>query len=143
MDAPRVFPLCMSGRLAAGVGFVKQMDLHGEIHAICGENGAGKSTLMKVLIGVYPHGTYGEIVYEGQEVRFGDIRASEQAGIVIIHQEIALVPGMSITENVFLGNEPRRRGAIDWRTAQRRVIELMAQVGLEEDPDTLTRERRG
>ncbi len=81
----------------------------GEIHAICGENGAGKSTLMKVLSGVHPHGSYtGDIVYRGEQVRFGDIRASEQAGIVIIHQELALVPGMSITENLFLGNEPRR-----------------------------------
>ncbi|URM94022.1 sugar ABC transporter ATP-binding protein [Actinomadura madurae] len=108
----------------------------GEIHAICGENGAGKSTLMKVLSGVHPHGTYsGEIVYRGEEVRFGDIRASEHAGIVIIHQELALVPGMSITENVFLGNEPRRGGVIDWKGARHRVLELMEQVGLKEDPD--------
>ncbi|WP_412544362.1 multiple monosaccharide ABC transporter ATP-binding protein [Longispora sp. K20-0274] len=113
----------------------------GEIHAICGENGAGKSTLMKVLSGVYPHGTYtGDIAYEGAEVRFGDIRASERAGIVIIHQELALVPGMSITENIFLGNEPRRRGVIDWRSARRRALELMAQVGLREDPDTLVKD---
>src|SRR6201746_2509992 len=90
----------------------------GEIHAICGENGAGKSTLMKVLSGVYPYGTYdGTIVYRGAETRFHDIRARAHAGIVIIHQELALVPGMSITENLFLGNEPRRRGAIDWKTA--------------------------
>src|ERR1700750_465578 len=83
----------------------------GEIHAICGENGAGKSTLMQVLSGVYPYGTYsGDIVYRGAECRFGDIRASEHAGIVIIHQELALVPGMSITENLFLGNETRKRG---------------------------------
>jgi putative multiple sugar transport system ATP-binding protein len=113
----------------------------GEIHAICGENGAGKSTLMKVLSGVHPHGTYtGDIVYRGEQVRFNNIRASEQAGIVIIHQELALVPGMSITENIFLGNEPRRRGAIDWKAAQRRAIELMAQVGLREDPDTLIKD---
>src|SRR6476469_7138841 len=85
----------------------------GEIHAICGENGAGKSTLMKVLSGVHAHGSYtGDIVYKGENVQFHDIRASEQAGIVIIHQELALVPNMSITENVFLGNEPRRRGSI-------------------------------
>ncbi|MFG2004512.1 multiple monosaccharide ABC transporter ATP-binding protein [Spirillospora sp. NPDC048911] len=113
----------------------------GEIHAICGENGAGKSTLMKVLSGVHPHGTYsGDITYQGQEVRFGDIRASEHAGIVIIHQELALVPGMSITENVFLGNEPRRRGAIDWKAARRRVLELLEQVGLKEEPDTLIKD---
>ncbi|MFE7650896.1 multiple monosaccharide ABC transporter ATP-binding protein [Streptomyces phaeoluteigriseus] len=113
----------------------------GEIHAICGENGAGKSTLMKVLSGVHPHGSYtGDIVYRGQQVRFHDIRASERAGIVIIHQELALVPGMSITENIFLGNEPRRRGAIDWKAARRRALELMARVGLQEDPDTLIKD---
>ena len=83
----------------------------GEIHAICGENGAGKSTLMKVLSGVYPYGTYsGDIIYQGQEMRFKDIRSSEHAGIVIIHQELALIPELSITENIFLGNEPGRGG---------------------------------
>ncbi|NAS26803.1 ATP-binding cassette domain-containing protein [Herbidospora sp. NEAU-GS84] len=113
----------------------------GEIHAICGENGAGKSTLMKVLSGVHPHGTYtGDIVYQGEQVRFSDIRASENAGIVIIHQELALVPGMSITENIFLGNEPRKRGGIDWKAAQRRALELMEEVGLREDPDTLIKD---
>ncbi|MFF3615850.1 multiple monosaccharide ABC transporter ATP-binding protein [Streptomyces sp. NPDC002580] len=113
----------------------------GEIHAICGENGAGKSTLMKVLSGVHAHGSYtGDIVYKGENVQFHDIRASEQAGIVIIHQELALVPNMSITENVFLGNEPRRRGSIDWKTAQRRALELMELVGLQEDPDTLIKD---
>ncbi|MBW8487201.1 multiple monosaccharide ABC transporter ATP-binding protein [Actinomadura parmotrematis] len=113
----------------------------GEIHAVCGENGAGKSTLMKVLSGVHPHGTYtGDIRWKGEEVRFGDVRASEHAGIAIIHQELALVPGMSITENVFLGNEPRRFGAIDWTAARHRVLELMEQVGLREDPDTLVKD---
>ncbi|MEU4157998.1 multiple monosaccharide ABC transporter ATP-binding protein [Actinoplanes sp. NPDC026670] len=113
----------------------------GEIHAICGENGAGKSTLMKVLSGVHPYGTYsGEIVYQGQPCRFSDIRASEHAGIVIIHQELALVPGMSITENIFLGNEPRRWGRIDWKAANHKALELMRLVGLEEDPDTLIKD---
>jgi putative multiple sugar transport system ATP-binding protein len=113
----------------------------GEIHAICGENGAGKSTLMKVLSGVYPYGAYsGEIIYQGQEVRFSDIRASERVGIVIIHQELDLVPGMSITENIFLGNEPRHGGRIDWKAANRQAIELMARVGLDEDPDTLIKD---
>src|SRR5690606_34429460 len=88
----------------------------GEIHAICGENGAGKSTLMKVLSGVYPHGTYdGEIHFDGREVRFGSINDSEREGIVIIHQELALVPYLSVAENIFLGNEVRgRTGLIDW-----------------------------
>src|SRR3712207_1433480 len=80
----------------------------GEIHAICGENGAGKSTLMKVLSGVYPHGTYeGTILFEGEEVEFGSINDSEAKGIVIIHQELALVPFLSVAENIFLGNEQR------------------------------------
>ncbi|MCU1525431.1 MAG: transporter ATP-binding protein [Microbacteriaceae bacterium] len=109
----------------------------GEIHSICGENGAGKSTLMKVLSGVYPYGTYeGEIVYQGEVSRFKDIRSSEAAGIVIIHQELALIPELSITENIFLGNEPRRFGTINWVEAKRLAIDLLARVGLEDDPDT-------
>ncbi|GAA3451835.1 multiple monosaccharide ABC transporter ATP-binding protein [Dactylosporangium matsuzakiense] len=113
----------------------------GEIHAICGENGAGKSTLMKVLSGVYPYGSYnGQIFYQGSEIRFSDIRGSEKAGIVIIHQELALVPHMSITENLFLGNEPRKNGSYDWTGANRRAHELLTQVGLRDDPDTLIKD---
>ncbi|HOQ21554.1 MAG TPA: sugar ABC transporter ATP-binding protein [Microbacterium sp.] len=109
----------------------------GEVHAICGENGAGKSTLMKVLSGVYPYGTYdGEIWFRGEVVEFKDIRASEQAGIVIIHQELALIPELSITENIFLGNEIERGGVIDWSQARLRALDLLARVGLREDPDT-------
>ncbi|WP_226344584.1 multiple monosaccharide ABC transporter ATP-binding protein [Agilicoccus flavus] len=109
----------------------------GEVHAICGENGAGKSTLMKVLSGVYPHGTYdGDIVFEGEIVQFKDIRASERAGIVIIHQELALIPELSIAENIFLGNERARGGRIDWVGTNRRAIELLRHVGLREDPET-------
>ena len=109
----------------------------GEIHAICGENGAGKSTLMKVLSGVYPYGTYaGEILYQGTEQRFANIRQSEAAGIAIIHQELALIPELSITENIFLGNEPGRGGVINWVEAQNQAQELLARVGLTEDPDT-------
>ena len=85
---------------------------------IVGENGAGKSTLMKVLSGVYPYGTYeGEILFEGEERRFRGIRDSEHVGIIIIHQELALVPLLSIAENIFLGNEPARCGVIDWYVA--------------------------
>src|SRR5499427_3079049 len=87
----------------------------GQIHALVGENGAGKSTLMKVLSGVYPYGSYeGDIVYQGEVQQFRSIGQSEAAGIVIIHQELALIPELSITENIFLGNEPRRFGVIDW-----------------------------
>ncbi len=113
------------------------MSVHaGEIQAICGENGAGKSTLMKVLSGVYPYGSYdGDIVYQGEEVRFSSIRASEAAGIVIIHQELALIPELSITENIFLGNEVKNGLGIDWAGARRRAVELMARVGLDASPD--------
>ena len=113
----------------------------GEIHAICGENGAGKSTLMKVLSGVYPYGSYdGDIVYQGQVQQFKDIRASEHAGIVIIHQELALIPELSIMENIFLGNEPTKRGIIDWAEARLRSLDLLARVGLRDDPDTPIKE---
>ncbi|KIC68567.1 sugar ABC transporter ATP-binding protein [Arthrobacter sp. NQ7] len=113
----------------------------GEIHAICGENGAGKSTLMKVLSGVYPYGSYdGDIVYQGQVQQFKDIRASEHAGIVIIHQELALIPELSIMENIFLGNEPTKRGVIDWAEARLRSLDLLARVGLRDDPDTPIKE---
>src|SRR5690606_14564464 len=90
----------------------------GEIHALCGENGAGKSTLMKVLSGVYPHGTYeGEILFEDEPVAFRDISDSEAKGIVIIHQELALSPYLSIAENIFLNNEQKGAlGLIDWNT---------------------------
>ncbi len=108
----------------------------GEIHAICGENGAGKSTLMKVLSGVYPHGTYrGEIILEGKPVEFKDLKASEHAGIVIIHQELALIPELSVKENIFLGNEVVRGAFIDWDGAHIKTLELLARVGLEIDPN--------
>src|SRR5437867_4486175 len=110
----------------------------GEIHAVVGENGAGKSTLMKVLSGVYPHGSYeGEILFDGVERRFAGIADSEHLGIIIIHQELALVPLLSIAENIFLGNEPAHRGVIDWALAHRKARELLAKVGLKESPTTL------
>ncbi|GAB2451138.1 multiple monosaccharide ABC transporter ATP-binding protein [Xylanimonas ulmi] len=123
-----------------GVKVLKDVSLkvtEGEIHAICGENGAGKSTLMKVLSGVYPHGTYGgRILYQGREVEFGDIKDSEAQGIVIIHQELALVPHLSVAENIFLGNEVASRGMIDWHRANAEASALMERVGLTEKPIT-------
>lgn len=87
----------------------------GEIHAVCGENGAGKSTLMKVLSGVHPAGTYeGEIHFESKAVSFSSLNDSEHLGIVIIHQELALVPHLSVAENIFLGNEKSHGGIINW-----------------------------
>ncbi|MEO8056828.1 MAG: multiple monosaccharide ABC transporter ATP-binding protein [Burkholderiales bacterium] len=110
----------------------------GEIHAVVGENGAGKSTLMKVLSGVYPHGEYeGAIHFEGAERRFGGIHDSEQAGIIIIHQELALVPLLSIAENIFLGNEVASGGVIDWFAAFAKTQALLRKVGLNESPSTL------
>ena len=110
----------------------------GEIHAIVGENGAGKSTLMKVLSGVYPDGDYeGTITYRGQECHFKGIHDSEHLGIVIIHQELTLVPMLSITENIFLGNEQAKFGVIDWNANEARTAALLKKVGLNEDPKTL------
>lgn len=124
-----------------GVVALKDVNLAvqpGEIHAICGENGAGKSTLMKVLSGVYPHGTYeGEIRFEGQEQRFESIRDSEDRGIAIIHQELALVPLMSIAENIFLGNELSSSGVIDNEATHCRTVELLKKVGLAASPEEL------
>jgi putative multiple sugar transport system ATP-binding protein len=109
----------------------------GEIHAICGENGAGKSTLMKVLSGVYPHGNYeGDILFDGEHCDFKDIRSSEDRGIVIIHQELALVPYLSIAENIFLGNEHATKGIISWHETMRSAQALLDRVGLPESPRT-------
>ncbi len=109
----------------------------GEIHAICGENGAGKSTLMKVLSGVYPFGSYeGDIIYDGETLACRNIRDSEARGIIIIHQELALVPLLSIAENLFLGNEVAKNGVINWGEAYQRTEGLLKKVGLRELPTT-------
>ena len=110
----------------------------GEIHALCGENGAGKSTLMKVLSGVYPHGTYvGDILFNEKVCEFKDIKQSEELGIVIIHQELALIPYLSIAENIFLGNEQVKNGVINWNDTSVKTRELLQKVGLNESPNTL------
>ncbi|MBQ6060816.1 MAG: sugar ABC transporter ATP-binding protein [Clostridia bacterium] len=111
----------------------------GEIHALVGENGAGKSTLMKVLSGIHPYGSYdGDIMYDGQECRFQGIRDSESLGIVIIHQELALVPYLTIAENMFLGNEQRKvKGIIDWDATYANAEKYMRIVGLEDSPREL------
>ncbi len=113
----------------------------GEIHALCGENGAGKSTLMNVLSGIYPYGTYtGDIVYQDKVCRFGNIKDSEREGIVIIHQELALVPYLSIAENMFLGNEQATHGVIDWDLTNEKASVYMKMVGLHESPSTLIKD---
>ena len=110
----------------------------GEIHALVGENGAGKSTLMEVLSGVHPYGSYsGDIYFEGQECQFRDITQSEAVGLVIIHQELALIPFLSIAENLFLGNERAKNGVIDWNKTISDAEELLKKVGLNESHSTL------
>ena len=113
----------------------------GEIHAICGENGAGKSTLMKVLSGIHPYGTYeGEIYYNGKLCEFHKIKDSEEKGIVIIHQELALVPYMTIGENMYLGNEKGPANAIDWDTTYNEANKYLKEVGLTESSRTLIKD---
>ena len=113
----------------------------GEIHAICGENGAGKSTLMNVLSGIYPYGTYtGDIIYDGEICQFQTIRDSEAKGIVIIHQELALVPLLSIGENMFLGNERGTKSKINWSETYDKADELLSMVGLKDSSKTLIKD---
>ena len=131
-DITKTFP---GVKALDGVNMVVE---EGEIHALVGENGAGKSTLMKVLSGVYPHGSYdGEIHYDGAVASFGGIADSERRGIIIIHQELALVPLLSIAENLFLGNERSKAGVVNWHETFRRTGELLKKVGLREAPGTL------
>ena len=114
----------------------------GEIHALIGENGAGKSTLMNVLSGQYPYGSYtGTVTYEGEECKFKNLNDSEAKGIVIIHQELALIPLLSIGENMFLGNEIKNKsGSIDWDRTYSEAEKHMAQVGLHESAQTLIKD---
>lgn len=112
-----------------------------EVHALVGENGAGKSTLMNVLSGIYPYGSYeGDILYNGEVCQFKTIKDSEAKGIVIIHQELALVPYLSIGENMFLGNERGSKARIDWDETYHRADELLRQVGLTESSHTLIKD---
>jgi len=113
----------------------------GEIHALVGENGAGKSTLMNILGGVYPHGTYtGQLVYDGEECSFRTIHDCERKGIVIIHQELALIPYLSIGENIFLGNERARNAVVDWDRTHRDAAALLELVGLKESTRTAAKD---
>lgn len=112
-----------------------------EIHALIGENGAGKSTLMNVLSGIYPYGTYsGEIIYEGKECKFKEIKDSEKTGIGIIHQELALIPYLSIAENIFLGNEQANHNFISWDETHANAKKLMQKVGLNDESNTLIKD---
>ncbi len=113
----------------------------GEIHALVGENGAGKSTLMNVLSGIYPYGTYeGDIVYKGEVCKFNKIKDSESRGIVIIHQELALIPYMTIGENMYLGNERGKSASIDWNETYGEADKYLKMVGLEDSSRTLVKD---
>ncbi|MBO6196289.1 MAG: sugar ABC transporter ATP-binding protein [Butyrivibrio sp.] len=113
----------------------------GEIHALVGENGAGKSTLMNVLSGVYPFGSYeGDIVYDGEVCQFNQIKDSESKGIVIIHQELALIPYMTIAENMFLGNERGNKIKINWNETNELARKYLDIVGLREGTQTLIKD---
>jgi putative multiple sugar transport system ATP-binding protein len=116
-----------------------------EVHALVGENGAGKSTLMNILSGWYGYGTYeGKIIYDGKECEFHSLSDSEKVGIVIIHQELGLIPYLSIAENMFLGNETARKvgllKVIDWNECHNKAIEMLNRVGLDENPETLIKD---
>ncbi|MDT4761778.1 multiple monosaccharide ABC transporter ATP-binding protein [Sphaerochaeta sp. PS] len=134
-DITKVFP---------GVIALSHVNLditEGEIHALVGENGAGKSTLMNVLSGIYQFGTYeGDIIYDGKVCEFHRIRDSESQGISIIHQELALVPYLSIGENMFLGNEIAKHTLIDWDKTYAKADELLKMVGLKESSRTLIKD---
>ena len=127
-----------------GVKALDQVNIEveeGEIHAICGENGAGKSTLMNILSGIYPFGSYeGDVIFQGEECRFHNIKDSERLGIVIIHQELALVPYLSIAENMFLGNERAAAGVVNWDLTYQKAAEYMAMVGLRDNPRALIKD---
>lgn len=113
----------------------------GEIHALVGENGAGKSTLMNVLSGIYPYGTYeGDIIYNGEVCKFDKINDSEEKGIVIIHQELALIPYMTIGENMYLGNEKGHAAAINWNETYGEADKYLRTVGLSESSRTLIKD---
>ncbi|WP_274939667.1 ATP-binding cassette domain-containing protein [Chordicoccus furentiruminis] len=132
-------------KLYPGVKALDNVNLQverGEIHALVGENGAGKSTLMNVLSGTIPHGEYtGQIIYDGKECVFSNIHDSEKLGIVIIHQELALIPELTIAENMFLGNERAGRfGRIDWGETFRQAQEQMNRVGLKEKSSVLIKD---
>lgn len=113
----------------------------GEIHCLIGENGAGKSTLMKVLSGVYPHGTYsGDIVYEGSVQSFSKISDSVKTGIAIIYQELALFPDLTVYENIFAGNEVKKGSLVDWNQTIVRAKEMLNKVKLNVNPEVLIKD---
>ena len=138
-DITKEFP---GVRALDGVSFTLEA---GEVHALVGENGAGKSTLMKVLSGVYPHGTYGgEIKIDGEARAFSGVRDSENAGIAIVFQELSLVKELTAGENIFLGREPSSFGIVNWSELYHRTTKLRTRAGSpHERPPAARRDRKG
>jgi len=136
-----ILEMCHITKQFPGVKALDEVNIkvkNGEIHALCGENGAGKSTLMKILSGVYPHHSYlGEIFFKGENCKFKDIKDSEEKGIVIIHQELALIPKLTIAENIFLGHEINKNGIINWDETNKQAQKWLDKVKLKENPNTL------
>ena len=124
-----------------GVRALDNVDLRvkrGEIHSICGENGAGKSTLMSVISGVYPKGSYeGTVFFKGHETSYHSVKDSENEGLAIIHQELALSPYLSIYENIFLGHMQTKFGIINWDRYIKESNKYLKIVGLKEPPETI------
>ena len=113
----------------------------GEIHCLVGENGAGKSTLMKVLSGVHPYGSYtGDIVFEDEEKQFNSISESEDTGIAIIYQEFALIPDLTIYENIYFGHEVMKGKTIDWNQTILNAVDILKKVRLDINPSTKIRD---
>src|SRR5947209_15450899 len=102
----------------------------GELHALMGENGAGKSTLMKVLSGAYRPDAGGEILIDGAPVATGDPIKARAHGIAVIYQELSLAPNLTVAQNIFLGNEPRRFGIVDRDQCNRRAAEIVGRLGV-------------
>ncbi len=131
-------------KLYPGVRALDNVNLEverGSVHALVGENGAGKSTLMNVLSGTIPHGEYeGTILYNDHSCHFKNVRDSEKLGIVIIHQELALIPELSIGENMFLGNERKGTFGINWDETFSQAAKHLKRVGLKDSPTTLIKD---
>lgn len=127
-----------------GVNVLEDIHLNikrGEILGICGENGAGKSTLMNILSGIYPYGEYsGDILFEGEVCQFSSMKDSEAKGIVIIHQELALIPDMTVAENLFLGNERQKNGIISWNETNYQAKKHLDRVGFGYRPETYVKD---
>ena len=146
MDQDLILDITGVSKTFPGVNALTDVSIQvrrGEIHGLCGENGAGKSTLMKILCGVYPHGSYsGVIQFDGHELKLGasSIREAIEEGIAIVYQELTLIPNMTVGENIFLGKEPRNGVAIDWDRLYSETSALLKRFKLDISPHALIKD---